>query len=660
MYTIDISDKYKTEVIRLWREALNVKLMSVQFENIYFSLFDQHYISEEIQAVSDRLLVRLPIVLFAVVLFSFLSCITNKWLTSKPWLGPSACVSAVLAIASGFGLIYNIGIDYVDFNIGLCFIILGTEIDDAFVLISAWRCTSTNDSVEKRLGKAYSEAGVSITITSLTNFISFCIGMTAPFPAVQMFCGYAACCIFFTYVYQITFFGPCMALSGYREQKKLHPLTFCAIPEKISKDENELEEIEKSELEEDFFMSLFRDIIGHLLTLSTAKIVIMILFITNIGFGIWGFLVIKCGNDFSDVLSDDSSVNIYTDLFFKYFYQYYYPVQIIIDCPLNYEDPKVQKSLENMIQRFESHPHIADSSLRISWLKYYKLFSNMPIGKLLLRGYNMSHKQDFIDGLRNVFLRFPQAREFHEDIVFNENYTEIIASRQIILMTNIFNQEVEVSVMKDLYEIANTSPIPVKIHSLVFHLMEQALLIKNTIYELALMSAALICLVFFFFIPNVICALSISAIVTCIICETIGFASFLNVKMDMLLLCVLVLCVGFSINYPTHISYCFVVAKEISAEERIKKSIYQIGLPVLQGIFTTILGISVLPFEPYYSSISFFKVIFILSIQTVFHAIFVIPVILSLLKRCDKSLSNGPKQTVNDSLEIERLNENKA
>lgn len=57
--------------------------------------------------------------------------------------------------------------------------------DDAFVLLASWRRTNPELSVADRLAETYSEAAVSITITSLTNFISFMIGTYTPFPSVS-------------------------------------------------------------------------------------------------------------------------------------------------------------------------------------------------------------------------------------------------------------------------------------------------------------------------------------------------------------------------------------------------------------------------------------------------------------------------------------------
>lgn len=58
-------------------------------------------------------------------------------------------------------------------------------------MLAAWRRTSIKHSVPERMGKMMSEAAVSITITSMTDMISFWIGVLSPFPSVQIFCTYS-------------------------------------------------------------------------------------------------------------------------------------------------------------------------------------------------------------------------------------------------------------------------------------------------------------------------------------------------------------------------------------------------------------------------------------------------------------------------------------
>lgn len=104
--------------------------------------------------------------------------------------------------------------------------LLGIGIDDSFVMLAAWRRTSVKLDVPERMGLMLSEAAVSITITSLTDIVSFVIGIYSPFPSVQIFCAYSGLAVTFIFVWHITFFAACVAISGYCEEKNLHSI-FC-------------------------------------------------------------------------------------------------------------------------------------------------------------------------------------------------------------------------------------------------------------------------------------------------------------------------------------------------------------------------------------------------------------------------------------------------
>ena len=57
-------------------------------------------------------------------------------------------------------------------------------------MLASWRRTNIQDSVAVRLSNTFADAAVSITITSITDCISFYIGAITPFPCVQVFCIY--------------------------------------------------------------------------------------------------------------------------------------------------------------------------------------------------------------------------------------------------------------------------------------------------------------------------------------------------------------------------------------------------------------------------------------------------------------------------------------
>lgn len=69
----------------------------------------------------------------------------------------------------------------------LFLIFLGIGVDDMFVLLSGLASTSTNDDIETRIGETMKHSGISITITSVTDIVAFCVGSKSIFPSVQYF-----------------------------------------------------------------------------------------------------------------------------------------------------------------------------------------------------------------------------------------------------------------------------------------------------------------------------------------------------------------------------------------------------------------------------------------------------------------------------------------
>lgn len=117
-----------------------------------------------------------------------------------------------------------------NFLLKFFFAIQGIGIDDTFVMLAAWRRTSPKLSVPERMGIMMSDAAVSITITSVTDMVSFWIGILSPFRSVQIFSQYSGFAVLFTFIWHITFFAGCMAVSGYMEQQNKHSLWFTVQP----------------------------------------------------------------------------------------------------------------------------------------------------------------------------------------------------------------------------------------------------------------------------------------------------------------------------------------------------------------------------------------------------------------------------------------------
>ncbi|XP_023225406.1 patched domain-containing protein 3-like [Centruroides sculpturatus] len=580
LYVLDESNASKKKWNEEWTKAVYNKLKDYSFEHI--KTFPDPFSSTDYQVkrILQKLVHLISVAVVVVAVFSITTNMTNNWVKSKPWLGVSSVVSAGLAVATTFGLLSACGVENLQWNVSLPFIILGTEVDDSFVVLACWKVTDCDDSVEKRMEQTYRNAAVSITITSLTNFFSYCIAMTSPFPGVRIFSLYAATCIFFSYFFQLFFFGGCLALSGYREEKNLHPFTF------------------------------------------------------KPAFGIWGVMSLQEGLNVYKLNSESSEITQGFQVFYKYFTEYPFTVHVVINETLDYSNPRVQESVNDFMEKFHTIENIAGYEYEFSWLKYFKKFQNHPFSKYSLRGYDLSQKQDFMDALRNVFLKFTGAKQFNNDIIFNDNYTDIVASRFLFIGKNVSDRVTEFKIVNDLSKIVEEAPFSVVIHTIITPMAEQGIVIRQIAFQLFWITALLIFFIFVCLIPNLHCAVIVAICVVSITVQTIGFMSLWAINLDILSLMCLILCIGFSVNYPTHICYCFISSPEGTTEEKLKDSLRHVGFPLIQGAMSTGLVLLIIAYYNIYVYTTFVKIVFVIVLQTTFHALFVIPIIIFTTAPC--------------------------
>ena len=104
-----------------------------------------------------------------MVIYSFVATTMGDAAKSKPWMGFFGLFSACLATLAGFGFCFYAHVEWITLTLAAPFLLFGLGMDDTFVMLSAWRRSPSHMSVPERMGKAYAEAGISITFTSLTN-----------------------------------------------------------------------------------------------------------------------------------------------------------------------------------------------------------------------------------------------------------------------------------------------------------------------------------------------------------------------------------------------------------------------------------------------------------------------------------------------------------
>jgi Niemann-Pick C1 protein len=112
---------------------------------------------------------------------------------SKIHVGLVGTFNVVLSTVIAFGMCCAMGIMLTPISQIVPFLLLGIGIDDMFVIVRALELVPESaGSVPTRMKIAMRDCGGSITVTSVTDAIAFCVGATIRFPAMRAFCLHCA------------------------------------------------------------------------------------------------------------------------------------------------------------------------------------------------------------------------------------------------------------------------------------------------------------------------------------------------------------------------------------------------------------------------------------------------------------------------------------
>jgi len=135
-----------------------------------------------------------------------------------------------------------------------------------------------------------------------------------------------------------------------------------------------------------------------------------------------------------------------------------------------------------------------------------------------------------------------------------------------------------------------------------------------------------------FLIPSIVCSIWVSFSIVSIEIGVIGFMTLWGINLDGVALINLIMCIGFSVDFSAHICYHYMTAEaeEGGSSTRIRASLYALGLPIIQGAASTILGVFGLAFANCYLFVTFFKMIFLVIVLGALHGLVLLPVLLSI------------------------------
>ena len=217
--------------------------------------------------------------------------------------------------------------------------------------------------------------------------------------------------------------------------------------------------------------------------------------------------------------------------------------------------------------------------------------------------------------------------------------------------------------MLDARDIADDYDWDVEVFSPGFIFYDQyVVILDNTLQNLGIAVGA-IAVVSLVLIPSITAVVWVTLATVSICGMVIGYMSLWGVSLDSVSMINLVMCIGFSVDFAAHISYHFVASPSNDSKESARDALGALGTPIVQGAVSTVLAVTVLSTADTYIFRTFFKLVFLVMLLGFFHAMAVLPVVLSTLNcnRCTKKseVSDSPKESpVKESKYAQRAPEN--
>ena len=314
-----------------------------------------------------------------------------------------------------------------------------------------------------------------------------------------------------------------------------------------------------------------------------SKIIIVILFIVYFGLSVWGASHLKTGLKLESVIPESSFVSDYYQVKNLYFTNQGAYIMFVIKQKVDYSEPAVQKEIHKAILKAKKTGYV-NEKFEKSWLKEYLRY---------VRNKNISGPK-FVEILKSRFLKvYP---EFKNDIVFTSDEKHIRASRIYLESKRFDDSTHEGNMMTRMRQIAGNSSVPMLTYSPDFIYYEHYVsIMKNTLLAVGVAAIGML-FVALVFIPHPIAITCVTITMGTIVLGMFGLMNFWDLALSAITTVQIILSVGFCVDFTVHISHAFMTATGKNRNERVQAALEKVGVPIINGAISSILGILMLAF----------------------------------------------------------------
>lgn len=552
-----------------------------------------------------------------------------------------AVLCPILAITSTYGIVSILGMRTNSFMLVMPFLVMGIGVDSCFLMIHSWQKErrAQESGTGNRLGMVYESVGPSITITSLTDFLSFAIGALAPTPETRLFCIASSIALALTYILQLVLFGPILAIATKYEHKTTSTNN--------SKWRKWLKACWKR------CINIYCKILSNKFFAVTVMLGTAIYWY----FAIYGLMTMKTRLDAVKILPKDSPLQRPNLVLTNLVWANYHPVTILINAPLDLENKHQMTRYWNMVEEFENMHNCKGKASTLIWVRdYIKYFYyGEPFDLFAFLGLSTPEVHEEIDPYEaNIttaklpeFLKSPFFKHWASFIHYH--YEEGVIKLDRFMMNvaydNTSSWDTRIQLMTDWRKVAhNYSDLNITVWEPNGMFVDQMLSLGRTATQTGIWTLVCMAVVCAIFIPNPCSIITATVSIASITTGVMGFLSLWSFDLDPVVMAAVLMSIGLSVDFIAHVAYHFQLAhrKEIrngkikkiplkGSTERLEHTLGAVAWPMIQAGVSTICCILPLLFRASYSPSVFVAAIFLVVTFGMLHGLLILPTFLAAL-----------------------------
>jgi predicted RND superfamily exporter protein len=684
-----------SHLAQLWEAELVKWALRQRNDGIKPSVFTPDTLEEETKKGFDGDIVLLAggYVLTFIYFAMFLGKFNRK--EHKVWIAILGIVCIGFTLLMAAGLASALQMEYGPIHATIPFLLLGIGVDDMFVIVSSWQsCPPPKSHGKKSIvgalsAKALKAVGVSITVTSLTNAVSFFIGSATALPTLSSYCVYAGLSILCLFFFQITFFSAFVVIDYKRQQADLDAgIPFLKLNSNSSSDSEKeprcrcLSKMPKGKWKEEGWTQwvlskyLAPALSGVGILSKPFQGAIIIASGLLLGASIFACTQLTVQLDYTWLFPPDSYALSFMQVRDKYFPDAGLPVEAYTGA-VNYTAQQPQLHLLKAVM--DENAYVADTSIDFWYTRYLDYYSTHGDGQYLkkvdIRASSLpgnltseeicaevevppviewdlntcthllrlnvtsleviTSEAEFFRHLPSFLVAPSLIGDFSKAVKFCSSGAQycIQGSKVPAYYVPLEGTETELKAMDTLRRDVASVPFHPEqafAYGQQFSGWETNYIIVGELTRNLIVAIGCIFVITLFLVADLVASVLVLFVVCLTMMDIIGLLYFWGLSINFLTATLLVLVVGMAVDYAAHVAHAFMRASG-TRQNRVSSAVSAVGVPVLNGGFSTFLAFVLVAFSSSYAFQAFFKVFFGVVIFGLFHGLLLLPVLLALI-----------------------------